>query len=169
MSLTSTLESTWAEIFTSVQERKTGNVSLMALQLGKAIMKNHPNLGFSFNGRHLQSDPTKPNFVIWEKGENQQVLFFGTLISELDKCSSSAQIVKHFLSVIESNNFNVLVKNPSDTEFHYEPRSLLPHFEFGLFILGVSDHSGYNLRPLWESMTPDQLSRFHFAETGTKS
>jgi hypothetical protein len=169
MNLTSTLESTWADIFASVQERKTGNVSLMALQLRKAIMKDHPNLGFSFNGRHLQSDPTKPNFVIWEKDKNQQVLFFGTLIFESEKRSSQTQIVRHFLSVIECNNFDVLVKNSADTEFQYETFPLSPCFEFGLFFISASGQSGYNFRSLWKSMTPDQLSRFHVAQIETES
>jgi|GEM_PF-3408866 len=163
MSLTSTLESTWAEIFTSIEKNEIGNVSLMAFQLGKAIKENHPDLGFSFKGFHLHSDSAKPNFVIWEKDENRNVLFFGTLISESDR-PSPLHIVNHFQSVIERNNFNVLNENLEHSDYQYETLPLSPRFEFGLFVISASGKLSYSFRSLWTPMTPDQLSRFHFAQ-----
>lgn len=164
MGLTSTLENTWAEMFDFVSESKISNVSLMAFQLGRAIKEKHPNLGFSFNGHHLQSDPAKPNFVIWEKSKKQNVLFFGTLLFEPEERPSSEHIVSHFLNVIEYNNFDVLCNDLDGRGQQYETRPLSPYFEFGLFFICASGKQGYSFRSLWGPMTPNQLSRFHFAQ-----
>jgi hypothetical protein len=70
--------------------------------------------------------------------------------------------------VIECNNFNVLTNYLEDSDHQYETLPLSPYFEYGLFFISAPDEPGYIFRSLWGQMTPNQLSRFHFAQIKTE-
>jgi hypothetical protein len=158
-----TLAEAWRDVEKAYGQGYLVNESMMAFALYKAITDRRPDLCITYDARIDSKKNYRPDFVVWQDGNEPAVLFVCELKFKPGHYAKYHWDISKLKTINEKRVLDVTRRNPKTGEIETLKATKANEFGIGFFAIANYDTAAVTQKNVTELLTPREKSVFHFA------